>query len=78
MAFFESAVSVLETVMIALEAGIKALGEMNESGKLCRGQRKCHAKTFYNNSGIKALIPRTMKPPPCGKYRMTIRKTPII
>lgn len=64
MAFFESAVSALETVIVALKAGIKAMGEMNESGKLCRGQLICHAKALYNNSGIKALIPRTMKPPP--------------
>ncbi len=64
MAFFESAVSALETVIVALGAGIKAMGELNENGKLCRGQHICHAKALSNKLGMKALIPRTMKPPP--------------
>lgn len=66
MAFFESAVSVLETVMIALEAGIKALGEMNEKGKFCKGHHKCHAVTLpmFHRFGYEVLMPRTMKPPP--------------
>jgi hypothetical protein len=64
MAFFESAVSALETVIVALGAGIKAMGEMNENGKLCRGQHKCHAIFLSSDLGMKVLIPRTMKPPP--------------
>ena len=64
MAFFESAVSALETVIVALGAGIKAMGEMNENGKFCRGQRKCHAIFLSNDLGMKALMPKTMKPPP--------------
>ena len=66
MAFFESAVSVLETVMIALEAGIKALGEMNEKGKFCKGHHKCHAVTLpmFHRFGYEVFIPEMMKPPP--------------
>ncbi len=64
MAFFESAVSVLETLMVALEAGLEAMDEMNAKGKLCKGFIQCHAIVSYNNLGIKALIPKMMKPPP--------------
>lgn len=66
MAFFESAVSVLETVMVALEAGLRARGEMNEKGQLCKGHYKCHATSLpmFHHFGYEVFIPEMMKPPP--------------